>query len=141
MDEEPQQDEILKPKAPTHKVPRLVSRPKPPQAQEEEMGNEIKLGDFENVHALSVSEARLLVTAVHERRKKNENNPLRDRAYNDQQTITHFLDYLDNFSRYKQEESLHSIAGLFESHPEINDVERALLGTGQGRCHGVGGRR
>jgi DNA-directed RNA polymerase II subunit RPB4 len=44
-------------------------------------------------------------------------------------TITHFLDYLENFSRYKQEESLHSIAALFEAHPELTTVERALLGT------------
>ncbi|KAH7061717.1 HRDC-like protein [Paraphoma chrysanthemicola] len=113
------------------KAPRLVSRPKPRLEQEEEMGNEIKLGDFEDVHALSVSEARAVVTAVHEARKKKdpENNPLRDRIYNDNQTITHFLDYLDNFSRYKQEESLHSIASLFDAHPELTSVERALLGT------------
>jgi hypothetical protein len=67
------------------KAPRLVSRPKPPVQQEEEMGSEIKLGDFEDVHALSVSEARAVVTAVHEARKKKdpEHNPLRDRIYND----------------------------------------------------------
>ncbi|KAH8732681.1 HRDC-like protein [Phaeosphaeriaceae sp. PMI808] len=113
------------------RAPRLVSRPKPRLEQEEEMGNEIKLGDFEDVHALSVSEARAVVTAVHEARKKKdpENNPLRDRIYNDNQTITHFLDYLENFSRYKQEESLHSIAALFDTHPELTTVEKALLGT------------
>ena len=67
------------------KAPRLVSRPKPPVQQEEEMGSEIKLGDFEDVHALSVSEARAVVTAVHEARKKKnpEAKPLRDRIYND----------------------------------------------------------
>lgn len=67
----------------------MVSRPKPPAQQEEEMGNEIKLGDFEDVHALSVSEARAVVTAVHEARKKKdpENNPLRDRIYNDNQYV------------------------------------------------------
>jgi DNA-directed RNA polymerase II subunit RPB4 len=132
MDGEPQQESRGQlPQPMVFKAPRLVSRPKAPQQQEEEMGNEIKLGDFEDVHALSVSEARAVVTAVHERRKKNnpENNPLRDRVYNDSQVITHFLDYLENFSRYKQEESLHSIATLFETHPEITTVERALLGT------------
>jgi len=70
---------------PVFKAPRLVSRPKPPAQQEEEIGSEIKLGDFEDVHALSVSEARAVVTAVHEARKKKdpENNPLRDRIHND----------------------------------------------------------
>jgi DNA-directed RNA polymerase II subunit RPB4 len=74
-----------RPEAQIFKAPRLVSRPKPPVQQEEEMGSEIKLGDFEDVHALSVSEARAVVTAVHEARKKKdpENNPLRDRIYND----------------------------------------------------------
>ncbi|KAH9873987.1 hypothetical protein IAQ61_004614 [Plenodomus lingam] len=116
---------------PVFKAPRLVSRPKPPVQQEEEMGTEIRLGDFEDVHALSVSEARAVVTAVHEARKKKdpENNPLRDRIYNDQQTITQFLDYLENFSRFKEEESLHSIAALFDTHPELSTVEKAMLGT------------
>ncbi|KAJ4307949.1 RNA polymerase B [Neodidymelliopsis sp. IMI 364377] len=113
------------------KPPRLVSRPKPPVAQEEEMGNEIKLGDFEDVHALSVSEARAVVTAVHKGRKNKdpESNPLRDRIHNDNPTITHFLDYFDNFARYKEEESLHAINAMFDTHPELTTVEKALLGT------------
>jgi DNA-directed RNA polymerase II subunit RPB4 len=112
------------------KPPRLVSRPKPPVAQEEEMGNEIKLGDFEDVHALSVSEARAVVTAVHKGRKNKdpESNPLRDRIHNDNPTITHFLDYFDNFARYKEEESLHAINAMFDTHPELTTVEKALLG-------------
>ena len=58
------------------------------------MGNEIKLGDFEDVHALSVSEARAVVTAVHEARKKKdpENNPLRDRIYNDNQYVSTIIE-------------------------------------------------
>lgn len=112
------------------KPPRLVSRPKPPVAQEEEMGTEIKLGDFEDVHALSVSEARAVVTAVHKGRKNKdpESNPLRDRIHNDNPTITHFLDYFDNFARYKEEESLHAINAMFDTHPELTTVEKALLG-------------
>jgi DNA-directed RNA polymerase II subunit RPB4 len=129
MEEEPQPQRPV-PQVQIFRAPRLVSRPKPRVEQEEEMGNEIKLGDFEDVHALSVSEARAVVTAVHEARKKKdpENNPLRDRIHNDQPVIMHFLDYLDNFSRYKQEESLHSIAALFDTHPELTTVEKALLG-------------
>ncbi|KAF1937430.1 hypothetical protein EJ02DRAFT_458743 [Clathrospora elynae] len=131
MDADAEHATLQRPEPQFFKAPRLVSRPKPPAQQEEEMGTEIKLGDFEDVHALSVSEARAVVTAVHEARKKKdaENNPLRDRIYNDSQTITQFLDYLDNFARYKEEESLHSIAALFDTHPEISVVEKALLGT------------
>ena len=43
--------------------------------------------------------------------------------------IASFLDYLDNFARYKEEDSLHSIAALFDAHPEISVVEKALLGN------------
>jgi hypothetical protein len=48
-------------------------------------------------------------------------------------TITQFLDYLDNFARYKEEDSLHSIAALFDAHPELTVVEKALLGNIQRR--------
>lgn len=71
---------------PTFRAPRMISRPKPPPATEEELGAEPKLGDFEDVHALSVSEARAVVTAVHASRlKKPQNeNPLGPgRAHND----------------------------------------------------------
>jgi DNA-directed RNA polymerase II subunit RPB4 len=87
MDNDPQPERAPMPQVQIFKAPRLVSRPKPRVEQEEEMGNEIKLGDFEDVHALSVSEARAVVTAVHEARKKKdpENNPLRDRIHNDHQ--------------------------------------------------------
>jgi hypothetical protein len=47
-------------------------------------------------------------------------------------TITQFLDYLDNFARYKEEDSLHSIAALFDAHPELTVVEKALLGNRAG---------
>jgi DNA-directed RNA polymerase II subunit RPB4 len=87
MEGDGEQPQPQRSEAQIFKAPRLVSRPKAPQQQEEEMGSEIKLGDFEDVHALSVSEARAVVTAVHEARKKKdpENNPLRDRIYNDSQ--------------------------------------------------------
>lgn len=74
--------------APTFRPPRMVSRPKPPVQQEEELGAEPKLGDFEGEHALSISEARAVVTAIHgARRKKDTNaNPLGgDRVHNDSQ--------------------------------------------------------
>lgn len=87
MDEAIEEPVRQAPRTEPFKAPRLVSRPKPRVEQEEEMGAQIKLGDFEDVHALSVSEARAVVTAVHEARRKKdpENNPLRDRIYNDNQ--------------------------------------------------------
>lgn len=75
---------------PVFKAPRQISRPKPVQRQEEEMGAEPKLGDFADVHALSVSEARAVITAVHSARKKKDQNtnPLGgDRVHNDSQYV------------------------------------------------------
>lgn len=118
--------------APVFKAPKLVSRPKPIIQQEEELGADPKLGDFENAHALSVSEARAVITAVHAARKKKDpgNNPLGgDRIHNDSQTIQQFVDYLDSFSRYKQTENLHALSGLLDSQASLSSVEKALLGS------------
>ncbi len=74
--------------APTFRAPKMVSRPKPPVQQEEELGAEPKLGDFEGEHALSISEARAVVTAIHAARRKRDpnTNPLGgDRVHNDSQ--------------------------------------------------------
>ncbi|KAF2105398.1 HRDC-like protein [Lophiotrema nucula] len=120
-----------RPDQPVFKAPKQVSRPKPPVQQEEELGAEPKLGDFEDVHALSVSEARAVITAVHAARKKKEaSNPLGgERIHNDSLAITQFVDYLETFSRYKQNENLHALSGIMESFPDLSSVEKALLGS------------
>jgi len=52
-------------------VPYVPPRRKPGQDEEEEAGQEIRLGpDFQDAHALSVSEARLIVEKTEEVRKK-----------------------------------------------------------------------
>ncbi|KAF2465059.1 uncharacterized protein BDR25DRAFT_295870 [Lindgomyces ingoldianus] len=119
------------PPPPIFRAPKQVSRPKAVIQQEEELGAEPKLGDFENVHALSVSEARAVIAAVHTKRKKEPGtNPLgADRVHNDSQTITAFMEYLETFSRYKQNENLHALSGLLDSQPELNSVEKAMLGS------------
>ncbi|KAF2733265.1 hypothetical protein EJ04DRAFT_495607 [Polyplosphaeria fusca] len=141
MDDEPQDaPQPTRPVAPVFKAPKQVSRPRPPPPQEEELGAEPKLGDFEDVHALSVSEARAVITAVHSARQKKDasQNPLGgDRVHNDSQcgadvyarSITQFMDYLDVFSRYKQSENLHAMSGLLDSHSELSSVEKAMLGS------------
>jgi DNA-directed RNA polymerase II subunit RPB4 len=88
MDEEMKEAPRPPAEPPVFRAPKQVSRPKPPVQQEEELGAEPKLGDFEDVHALSVSEARAVITAVHSARKKKEPaaNPLgADRVHNDSQ--------------------------------------------------------
>lgn len=129
MQEAPRQQAV---QPPSFKAPKMVSRPKPPVQQEEELGAEPKLGDFEGEHALSISEARAIVTAIHTKRRQTDpaQNPLGgDRVHNDSQSIQQFVDYLDMFARYKQTENLHSMGGIFDANPQINSIERAMLGS------------
>lgn len=132
MEDEPLKDAPRAPvAAPIFRPPKMVSRPKPPQQQEEELGAEPRLGDFEGDNPLSISEARAVVTAVHSARKRKDaaSNPLGgDRAHNDSQTITQFVEYLETFSKYKHTDNLHALAGLMVSHNEISGVEKAMLG-------------
>ena len=87
-DDEPQQQQQAPIEAPVFKAPRMVSRPKPPQQQEEEIGTELKLGDFESEQPLSISETRAVLTAVHDKRRariREGQGVLGDRVHNDSQ--------------------------------------------------------
>ncbi|PVH91615.1 hypothetical protein DM02DRAFT_334881 [Periconia macrospinosa] len=117
---------------PTFRAPKMVSRPKPPAQQEEELGADPKLGDFEGEHPLSISEARAVVTAIHAARRKRDpgTNPLGgDRVHNESQSIQAFVEYIEVFARYKQNDNLHAVGGIFDANPQINPVERAMLGS------------
>lgn len=88
MDEEPQEQVQQPVEAPTFKAPRMISRPKPQQQQEEELGYDMNLNDFAGEQPLSISEARILITAVHEKRRSKAvdgKGVLGDRAHNDNQ--------------------------------------------------------
>ncbi|KAL5370881.1 hypothetical protein PMIN06_012822 [Paraphaeosphaeria minitans] len=118
--------------APTFKAPRMVSRPKPQQQQEEEIGSELKLGDFEGEQPLSISEARAVVTAVHEKRKVKAaegHGVLGDRTHNDSQSIQQFVDYLEMFARYKELNNLTAMGGVLDANPQFTMAERAMLGS------------
>jgi hypothetical protein len=53
------------------RAPYIPPRRKPGQEEDEEAGQEIRLGpDFQDAHALSVSEARLIVEKTEEVRRK-----------------------------------------------------------------------
>jgi len=44
-------------------------------------------------------------------------------------TITKFLEYFDNFSRFKQPETVNALSALLEAHPELSSPEKAQLGS------------
>lgn len=51
-----------------------TSRPKPPPPGEEEAGAVLKLGEFENVQTLSLSEAALVINALVLKRRNERKN-------------------------------------------------------------------
>ncbi|KAF2498457.1 hypothetical protein BU16DRAFT_558518 [Lophium mytilinum] len=118
--------------APIFRAPKQVSRPKEVQTADEELGTELRLGEFENVAALSVSEARTVISAVHNARRKKDpaTNPLGgDKIHNDSEAIIKFVEYMDMFSRFKQTDVIHALSNLLSTRTEFVPVERAQLGS------------
>ena len=110
-----QQTRRERPHAPT-------SRPKPPPAGEEEAGSVLKLGEFENVETLTLSEASLVIHALMNRRRKDR----KDR--NETEILSKTLDYLDAFARFRQKENVEAVERLLSAHQELTKFERAQIG-------------
>ena len=51
-----------------------TSRPKPPPPGNEEAGNVVNLGEFQDVDTLTISEAALVINAVVAKRRKDRKN-------------------------------------------------------------------
>ena len=102
----------------------MASRPKPPPAGEEDSGQELKLGEFEGVETLSLSEAALVVNALVAKRRVSA--PV---GYIESEILTKTVDYLHAFSRFKQKENVEAVERLLASHTELSKFERAALGS------------
>lgn len=70
-----------RPVAPRLPLPRVISRPKEVTNVDEEMGSELKMGEFQGVQSLSLSEAQVIVKAVFEARKINRPHLQKDNEY------------------------------------------------------------
>ncbi|OMP87634.1 DNA-directed RNA polymerase II subunit rpb4, partial [Diplodia seriata] len=86
-------------------------------------GVELKLGEFQNVTTLTLSEARLIIDAIVEHRKKHKI------ALNETETLTKMRAYLDVFSRFKDREDCDSIDNLLRTRNDLAGFERSQLGT------------
>lgn len=116
MAEENNASHHLRPKrAPT-------SRPKPPARGDEQAGAELKLGEFENVDTLTLSEASLVINALIAKRRNDRKN------FQESEILTQTIDYLDAFARFKQKENVEAVERLLSSHKQLNKFERAQIG-------------
>jgi DNA-directed RNA polymerase II subunit RPB4 len=89
---------------------------------EEDAGNPLLLGDFDGVPTLSVSEARLLVDAIHAKRKTDNN-----RTRPDKDVVIKMQSYLESFKRFHRREQVTSVELLLATFPQINYFERSQL--------------
>jgi len=89
----------------------------------EEAGSELKLGEFEGIHALSHSEAALIINAVEARRKQDGKN------INETENLIKTQDYLVRFARFKIKESVEAVERLLSARTELASFEKAQLGS------------
>jgi DNA-directed RNA polymerase II subunit RPB4 len=100
-----------------------TSRPKPPPTGEEEAGTVLKLGEFQNVDTLTLSEANLVINALIAKRNKDR------KGANETEILTLTRDYLDTFARFKKKENVEAVERLLSARKELTKFERAQLGS------------
>lgn len=100
-----------------------TSRPKPAPAGEEEATDDVKLGEFEGVDTLTLSEANLVIHALVAKRRNDRKN------FQETEILAQTVDYLDAFARFKQKENVEAVERLLSSQKQLNKFERAQIGT------------
>ncbi|EEH04704.1 polymerase II polypeptide D [Histoplasma capsulatum G186AR] len=101
---------------PTHRKREL------PQ-NELEATSQLKLGEFQNVPTLSLSEARLVINKVLDLRRKG------DHKFEERETLVKTQDYLELFARFKEKENIEAVERLLSAHTELEFFERSQLGS------------
>ncbi|KAL8940953.1 MAG: hypothetical protein Q9216_002522 [Gyalolechia sp. 2 TL-2023] len=104
----------------TEHAPTARTREKP--SGDEEASADLKLGEFQNVPTLTLSEARLLINAVMDHRKSV-------RKVEETDTLVKTQDYLDVFARFKQKENIEAVERMLSAKQELELFERSQLGS------------
>ncbi|KAF5023574.1 hypothetical protein F66182_4332 [Fusarium sp. NRRL 66182] len=99
-----------------------TSRPKPAAPGNEEASTVLNLGEFQDVDTLTLSEAALVLNALHAKRKNDRRN------INNTEMLNSTLTYLDNFARFTQKENVEAVERLLSAHKNLAKFERAQLG-------------
>ncbi|KAI4274462.1 MAG: hypothetical protein LQ337_003918 [Flavoplaca oasis] len=99
-----------------------TSRTREKPSGDEEATTELKLGEFQGVPTLSLSEARLLINAVLDNRRKL-------RKVNETETLIKTQDYLEVFARFKQTENIEAVERVLNARVELELFEKSQLGS------------
>ncbi|PBP26220.1 RNA polymerase Rpb4 family protein [Diplocarpon rosae] len=103
--------------------PAATSRSREPPQGDEEASSELKLGEFQDVDALTHSEAALVINALVMKRRVDKKN------VNETELLMKTTDYLDHFARFKRKENVEAVERLLSAHKELAKFERAQLGS------------
>ncbi|KAL8709269.1 MAG: hypothetical protein Q9220_006012 [cf. Caloplaca sp. 1 TL-2023] len=101
-------------------APTARTREKP--SGDEEATADLKLGEFQHVPTLTLSEARLLINAVIDHRKSQ-------RKVDETETLIKTQDYLDVFARFKQKENIEAVERMLSAKQDLELFERSQLGS------------
>jgi len=82
----------------------------------------LRLGEFQQVPALNLSEARTIITAVVARRRAIK------QKVSESETLLKTQDYLELFARFKQQEHVTAVEQLLTTRSELDGFERSQLG-------------
>lgn len=103
-------------------APAPTSRSRAPPAGDEEASTVLKLGEFQDVDALTHSEAALVINALVAKRRGDRKN------VNETEILSKTQEYLDHFARFKRKENVEAVERLLGSRGELAKFERAQLG-------------
>ncbi|KAL7269392.1 hypothetical protein RUND412_007949 [Rhizina undulata] len=101
-----------------------TARAKQQMHGDEEAGAELKLGEFQNVSSLTLSETKEVLTAVFNHRREQGKFKVPD---ND--VVTKTMSYLEIFSRFKQRESVQAVERILAQQTDLVAFEKSQLGT------------
>ncbi|KAM0313814.1 hypothetical protein ACHAO8_005205 [Botrytis cinerea] len=104
-------------------TPAPTSRSRAPPAGDEEASTVLKLGEFQDVDALTHSEAALVINALVAKRRGDRKN------VNETEILSKTQEYLDHFARFKRKENVEAVERLLGSRGELAKFERAQLGS------------
>ncbi|KAI1373633.1 RNA polymerase Rpb4 [Hypoxylon crocopeplum] len=100
-----------------------TSRAKAEPTDKDEATSVLKLGEFQDVDTLTLSEAALVINALVAKRRNDRKHT------NETVVLSKMIDYLDTFARFKKKENVEAVERLLSSHKELHKFERAQLGS------------
>ncbi|CAD0091716.1 unnamed protein product [Aureobasidium vineae] len=103
-------------------APHMISRPKRAPTGDEEATAILRLGEFQQVPALNLSEARTIINAVTQRRRNIK------QKVSESETLLKTQEYLELFARFKQQEHVTAVEQLLTTRTELERFERSQLG-------------